>query len=896
MNWKKICRSVLCLLLVCCLVLHMSPLEAKAVDPITIGMGIVAGVAGILGIGSLMIGLGVMPKPTTQGRSDFWKLAESIWNVLPDAFVVSCVASGTLGSQDLLRTYLCNGKYYVSTELVEFINKFLHTGTVSVNTSTGVVSSTAPVFRAPGFSKNVELALEYAAVLDSLHAYDPDIYDIWVNAKHCTYVTSAAHGKLFIFTNEPISFIGDTFSVSGLGGYCAFKYDSALGVWDHCVLNGYISYLLDPISITGEYRSSLALQLGRVDPADIVEIGFRVEYVEDSTGGDDEEPEKKPVVIFKPPVSQDDVVDDDQDEAQEGAVLDPSVGIDPDTGYPVGTLSNRIQVAVDAEIAVASILVALGISPGSSNADFRTLVSNVIAELPEEYFYNYESLAYGNLKLMRCWLCDGTYYFTGGVMEHINSLIYYGSDTMEPLFKTSGFLVDQSKYPGYDKVLTQIEKYRISTSDTSVKVCQIVDSSPYLLAFYYENDSGSSGYQFYYSTQPVVIDKPSDSVKLTLFGFGDVAKFYSFNSGASYVGVPYLDCNNFTLGSVYLKSLTSFHYDVYESGISVNGDFAVYESSADLSDLLYRCISVLVSSIKVLFYPVKLFDTLAQAETALQEEVQAGLDSSTWITVNVETGEIIDVITDPEPDPGVDPDPTLPPVNPDPDPDPDPDPEPDPEPDPNTGAITLLEIIQALKDHRISLLDAIRSFFEWLGTFIVSGFERLIKWLAETLIAGYRRVAEWLSDTLLAGIRNIIEWLADAVLSGIREIFVPSEDFLTTKVQALRGRFGFADSVITTVSVLGAALMDFSNSPPIIYMDLSSSESKYDWGDRAIALDLRWYERYKPTVDTLLSALLWVFFVWRVFRKLPGIISGMAGDSAFDSAGDGGAGGSRFDS
>ena len=113
-------------------------------------------------------------------------------------------------------------------------------------------------------------------------------------------------------------------------------------------------------------------------------------------------------------------------------------------------------------------------------------------------------------------------------------------------------------------------------------------------------------------------------------------------------------------------------------------------------------------------------------------------------------------------------------------------------------------------------------------------------------------------------------------------------------MEALRARFGFADSVITTVGAMGAALMDFSDSPPIIYMELSNAESKYDWGDRAIALDLRWYERYKPTVDVLLSALLWVFFIWRVFRKLPGIISGMAGDSAFDSAGDGGTG-SRLD-
>ena len=266
--------------------------------------------------------------------------------------------------------------------------------------------------------------MEYAAVMDAFYSYNPDIYDIWVNAKYCTYVpASAQYGRLFIFSNESIPLIGDSLSLSDLDSYCVFKYDDTLASWQHCVLNGYINFLLDPVSITAEYRTSLALQLGRVDPADIVDIGFRVEYVEDSTGGDNEEPKKQPVVVFKPPVSEEDVEDDDQDEVQDGVVLDPSVGIDPDTGYPVGTLSNRIQVAVDAEIAVASILVSLGISPGTTNTDFRSLVSTIISELPDGWFYNYDSLAYGELKLMRCWLCDGTYYFTGAVMEYINSLI-----------------------------------------------------------------------------------------------------------------------------------------------------------------------------------------------------------------------------------------------------------------------------------------------------------------------------------------------------------------------------------------------------------------------------------------------------------------------------------------
>lgn len=145
-----------------------------------------------------------------------------------------------------------------------------------------------------------------------------------------------------------------------------------------------------------------------------------------------------------------------------------------------------------------------------------------------------------------------------------------------------------------------------------------------------------------------------------------------------------------------------------------------------------------------------------------------------------------------------------------------------------------------------------------------------------------------LDDTIPAGsvantpwqtfVNALTDFVVTPILNGIKAVFVPSEDFLTTKVESLRSRFGFVDSVINTGDAIGAALTDFETSPPIIYMELSNAESKYDWGDRAIALDLRWYERYKPTVDQLLSAMLWLWFAWRVFRKLPDIISGVAGD------------------
>ena len=51
---------------------------------------------------------------------------------------------------------------------------------------------------------------------------------------------------------------------------------------------------------------------------------------------------------------------------------------------------------------------------------------------------------------------------------------------------------------------------------------------------------------------------------------------------------------------------------------------------------------------------------------------------------------------------------------------------------------------------------------------------------------------------------------------------------------------------------------------------------------------MRWYARYKPTGDVLLSSLIWVFFAWRCFVHAPNIISGIAGDVEAFNIPDGG--------
>ncbi|MBQ8237036.1 MAG: hypothetical protein IJZ39_02655 [Oscillospiraceae bacterium] len=175
-----------------------------------------------------------------------------------------------------------------------------------------------------------------------------------------------------------------------------------------------------------------------------------------------------------------------------------------------------------------------------------------------------------------------------------------------------------------------------------------------------------------------------------------------------------------------------------------------------------------------------------------------------------------------------------------------------------------------------------------VGTFINSLIDALwtpFRWIGEKLDA----LGQWLSD-ILAGVTSIPEALSalwtsvivEPVLQGISAIFVPSADFVTVKVDAVLAEFPFVAPIVETGQFIGSAMSGMETSPPIIYVDLGASRGSYELGGKVAFIDLTWYAEYKPTVDMLLSALLWIVFWWKMFKRLPGLISGMPGDFVMD--------------
>ena len=138
----------------------------------------------------------------------------------------------------------------------------------------------------------------------------------------------------------------------------------------------------------------------------------------------------------------------------------------------------------------------------------------------------------------------------------------------------------------------------------------------------------------------------------------------------------------------------------------------------------------------------------------------------------------------------------------------------------------------------------------------------------------------------LRGIAEGIENLGNNITSGITDalvaVFVPSEDFLTDKMDYISRKFGFVTTLFEIIEIILAGFNAGNElKPPVVTMNLGNATSKYFYGGECVVLDLSWYAPYKPVVDIFLRSVLWVFFLWRLFVALPNIINGIAGSGSY---------------
>lgn len=192
---------------------------------------------------------------------------------------------------------------------------------------------------------------------------------------------------------------------------------------------------------------------------------------------------------------------------------------------------------------------------------------------------------------------------------------------------------------------------------------------------------------------------------------------------------------------------------------------------------------------------------------------------------------------------------------------------------PSSSSSTDLSGITGLLSRILSGVTSIPEFLTNYWTDFKTGVLEIPEILVE--------IKTWIQD-IPETLTQIWEWiktlpsvLYNSVVDALEYLFVPTDGYLDWRVDLLRASFPLFDSIIDSAIQL-RSLFNFATSPPIIYIDLGASTS-WAMGGRTVFIDMSWYAQYKPTMDLVISVFLWLFFLWRVFLALPGIISGTSG-------------------
>lgn len=120
--------------------------------------------------------------------------------------------------------------------------------------------------------------------------------------------------------------------------------------------------------------------------------------------------------------------------------------------------------------------------------------------------------------------------------------------------------------------------------------------------------------------------------------------------------------------------------------------------------------------------------------------------------------------------------------------------------------------------------------------------------------------------------------ISKAVQGVMTDVFIPNEAATLEKIGEMQQYFEFKDDIIKAVDDLRIMLFGITPSPILKIPIGKTTSKKYNYGTgNYIIIDVSWYAPYKQFGDKVILAIVWALFLWHMFLKLPGIISGTEG-------------------
>lgn len=141
-------------------------------------------------------------------------------------------------------------------------------------------------------------------------------------------------------------------------------------------------------------------------------------------------------------------------------------------------------------------------------------------------------------------------------------------------------------------------------------------------------------------------------------------------------------------------------------------------------------------------------------------------------------------------------------------------------------------------------------------------------------MAQNNRLLENVFDAVQGLASNIGNAVSVAFQNALDALFVPDTEAVENLTNDFFDKFPWTHTLFDYTDDIKKAFL--SSEPPKIYIHFQDSkDSKYHSIGTQLAFDASWYAPYKPTGDMILSVFIYALFLWRLFKNIPNIMSGL---------------------
>lgn len=146
----------------------------------------------------------------------------------------------------------------------------------------------------------------------------------------------------------------------------------------------------------------------------------------------------------------------------------------------------------------------------------------------------------------------------------------------------------------------------------------------------------------------------------------------------------------------------------------------------------------------------------------------------------------------------------------------------------------------------------------------------------EAIAQGIRTIGEHISN-IISYINPFSEkffgrTIVENIGNLLRDIFVPDTTAISERLESIKSKFGFVEGIAQTINQFREIMENTSVSTGLT-INIPKNSANIN---SLKVIDVSWYEPFKPYGDMVITALIYLFFGWRVYVDLPSIIGGIS--------------------